>query len=163
MVERRFRSSQNNYCRYCRRWCSDDDIIINMAKIQPRGIRNNNPLNIRIGNTWLGEKDNPTDKEFEEFVSMEYGLRAAFLILRRYIRRYQLNTVSLIISTWAPASENNTLRYIDTVCARTGLTPSQQIKYEDKETMCRLVAEMAIVECGQPIDFGKIEKGYDMT
>lgn len=134
-----------------------------MKKVQPRGIRNNNPLNIRIGNTWLGERDNPTDKEFEEFVSMEYGLRAAFVILRRYIRRYHKNTVTMIVSTWAPASENNTLRYIDTVCARTGLAPDQPIAYEDKETMCKLVYEMAIVECGQPIDFAKVEKGYDMT
>lgn len=69
----------------------------------------------------------------------------------------------MIVSTWAPASENNTLRYIDTVCARTGLAPDQPIKYEDKETMCKLVYEMAFVECGQPIDFGKVEKAYNMT
>lgn len=134
-----------------------------MAKIIPRGIRNNNPLNIRIGNTWLGERPNPTEQEFEEFVSMEYGLRAAFLILRRYIRRYGKNTVTSIISTWAPHSENNTLRYIDTVCARTGLKPDEQIKYEDSTTMCKLVAAMAYVECGQPILMKYIEKAYLMA
>ena len=134
-----------------------------MNKVTPRGIRNNNPLNIRIGNTWLGERANPIDQDFEEFVTIEYGLRAAFLILRRYIRRYHKNTVSSIVSTWAPSSENNTLRYIDTVCHRTGLTPTQPIAYEDKTTMCRLVAAMAFVECGQPIDEKKIEKAYDMT
>lgn len=134
-----------------------------MARIVPRGIRNNNPLNIRIGNTWLGERDNPTDQDFEEFVTMEYGLRAAFLILRRYIRRYGKNTVTSIVSTWAPSSENNTLKYIDTVCHRTGLTPTQPIAYEDKTTMCKLVAAMAFVECGQPIDEKKIEKAFDMT
>lgn len=134
-----------------------------MPKIVPRGIRNNNPLNIRIGNTWLGERDNPTDQDFEEFVTIEYGLRAAFCILRRYIRRYHKNTVTSIVSTWAPSSENNTLKYIDTVCHRTGLTPTQPITYEDKTTMCRLVAAMAFVECGQPIDEKKIEKAFDMT
>ena len=134
-----------------------------MAKIIPRGIRNNNPLNIRIGNTWLGERANPTDQEFEEFVSMEYGLRAAFLILRRYIRRYGKNTVTSIISTWSPSSENNTLRYIDTVCHKTGLMPTQPIRYEDETTMCKLVAAMAFVECGQPIDPKKIEKAYQMA
>lgn len=134
-----------------------------MEKVIPRGIRNNNPLNIRIGNTWLGERANPTDQAFEEFVTMEYGLRAAFLILRRYIRRYGKNTVTSIISTWAPSSENNTIRYIDTVCHRTGLAPDEQIKYEDKATMCLLVAAMALVECGQPISSSKIEKAYDMT
>lgn len=94
---------------------------------------------------------------------MEYGLRAAFLILRRYIRRYGKNTVTSIISTWAPSSENNTIRYIDTVCSHTGLAPDEPIQYEDKVTMCQLVAAMAFVECGQPIASSKIEKAYDMT
>ena len=39
----------------------------------PRGIRNNNPLNIRIGNQWLGERPCPNDPSFEQFVSMECG------------------------------------------------------------------------------------------
>lgn len=134
-----------------------------MTKITPRGIRNNNPLNIRIGNTWLGERQKPTDPAFEEFVTMEYGLRAAFCILRRYIRRYGKNTVPQIISTWAPASENNTQRYIDIVCQRSGIKPDQLIRFEDADTMCKLVEAMAFVECGQPIDGKKIEKGYKMA
>lgn len=134
-----------------------------MKKIQPRGIRNNNPLNIRIGNTWLGERPNPTDPAFEEFVTMEYGLRAAFLILRRYIRRYKKNTISSIVSTWAPASENNTLKYIDRVVQMTHLSPDEPIDYYDRDTMCKLVAAMAQVECGQPIDEAKIIKAYDMA
>ncbi len=134
-----------------------------MNRIVPRGIRNNNPLNIRIGNTWLGERKNPTDTAFEEFVSMEYGLRAAFCILRRYIRRYHKTTIPDIVSTWAPASENNTQRYIDIVCQRSGITPTQQILYEDAVTMCKLVDAMAFVECGQPIDGKKIEQGYKMA
>lgn len=134
-----------------------------MPKITPRGIRNNNPLNIRIGNTWLGERQNPTDPAFEEFVSMEYGLRAAFCILRRYIRRYHKQTVPDIVSTWAPSSENNTQRYIDIVCQRSGILPDQQIQFEDASTMCKLVEAMAFVECGQPIDGKKIEKGYTMA
>ena len=134
-----------------------------MTRIIPRGIRNNNPLNIRIGNSWLGERNNPTDPAFEEFVSIEYGLRAAFIILRRYIRRYHKNTVPDIISTWAPASENNTRRYIDIVCQRSGISPTQQIRFEDQTTMCKLAEAMAFVECGQPIDGKKIEKGYSMA
>lgn len=134
-----------------------------MKKVQPRGIRNNNPLNIRIGNTWLGERPNPTDQEFEEFVTMEYGLRAAFIILRRYIRRYKKNTISSIVSTWAPSSENNTLKYIDRVTQMTHLSPDEPINYYDRDTMCKLVAAMAQVECGQPIDEAKIIKAYEMA
>ena len=138
-MERRARSGTRSYSCTVRRRRSHNDVIRVMPKITPRGIRNNNPLNIRIGNTWLGERPNPTDPAFEEFVSIEYGLRAAFCILRRYIRRYHKDTVPDIVSTWAPASENNTQRYIDIVCQRSGITPTQQIKYEDADTMCKLV------------------------
>jgi hypothetical protein len=40
----------------------------NKKKIDsPRGIRNNNPLNIRIGNDWQGERKPNTDGAFEQF------------------------------------------------------------------------------------------------
>lgn len=129
----------------------------------PRGIRNCNPLNIRIGNTWLGERDNPDDTEFEQFVNITYGLRAGFIILRRYIRRYHLNTVRLIIGRWAPRSENDTAAYVSTVCRNTGLQPDQPIDYADQETMTRLVAAMCLVECGQPVDIAQIIKAYQMA
>lgn len=134
-----------------------------MIKQQPRGIRNNNPLNIRIGNVWLGEVSNPTDPAFEQFISMQYGVRAAFIILRRYIRRYHKDTISAIISTWAPASENNTLRYIDVVAAKCKIAPDVPIRYEDEETMVKLVSAMAQVECGKPIEEKVIREGYHMA
>lgn len=126
----------------------------------PRGIRNNNPLNIRVGNVWLGEVPNPTDNEFEQFVSMFYGLRAGFILLRRYIRRYHLTTVPDIISRWAPNDENNTVKYIDTVCQLSGIAPDAQIKYEDEETLVNLVDAMILVECGQHVDRSTIIKAY---
>lgn len=134
-----------------------------MKKQVPRGIRNNNPLNIRIGNTWLGERQNPTDPAFEEFVSIEYGYRAAFLILRRYIRRYKRQTIATIISTWAPPSENATQRYIDFVANKMGIAPDVPILFEDKETMTQLVAAMQMMECGVTADMDKVSRGYDMA
>lgn len=129
----------------------------------PRGIRNNNPLNIRIGNTWLGEVPNPTDSDFEQFVSVRYGLRAAFVILRRYIRRYRRNTPAKIIRAWAPAIENNTQRYIEVVCKRSLIAPDEVIDYADKKTMVRLVKAMAFVECGVQLDNDVIEYSYDIA
>ena len=126
----------------------------------PRGIRNNNPLNIRVGNVWLGEVPNPTDNEFEQFVSMFYGLRAGFILLRRYIRRYHLTTVPDIISRWAPGSENNTVKYIDTVCQLSGIAPDAQLDYGDEETLVSLVDAMIFVECGQHVDRATIIKAY---
>ena len=45
-----------------------------------RGLRNNNPLNIRKGNDWQGETKG-SDPSFETFQSMAYGYRAAIKIL----------------------------------------------------------------------------------
>ena len=134
-----------------------------MANIKPRGIRNNNPLNIRIGNTWLGEVDIPTDRSFEQFKQMEYGIRAGFVILRRYIRRYGLDTIPEIVSRWAPANENNTTAYIKRVIELSGIPADRIIKYEDKETMVALVDAMIQVECGQSVPLAKIQKGYDIA
>lgn len=134
-----------------------------MTSRTPRGIRNNNPLNIRIGNTWLGERPNPTDDEFEEFISMECGLRAAFVILKRYIRRYQRDTIQKIIKSWAPSGENNTTAYIKAVCKTMNLDADQTIKYEDEDTMCLLVQAMAKVECGVLLPLNQIHKGYKLA
>lgn len=133
------------------------------TKQPPRGIRNNNPLNIRIGNVWLGEVQKPTDKAFEQFISMEYGIRAAYVILRRYIRRYGKNTITSIVSTWAPSSENNTAAYISRVSQLTGIPADTPIKYEDAETMYAIVDAMIQVECGQKVPLAKIKKGYSMA
>lgn len=129
----------------------------------PRGIRNNNPLNIRIGNVWLGEVKNPTDPEFEQFISMRYGLRAAFVILRRYIRRYHRDTIQAIISSWAPSNENSTQNYINHVATRMRMSPMEPILYEDKETMVRLVGAMSFFENGVTIREDDISIAYDMA
>lgn len=134
-------------------------------KQPPRGIRNNNPLNIRIGNTWLGERPaaDCDDPQFEQFISMCYGLRAAFCILRRYIKHYHRNSVGQIIRSWAPANENATEKYVDFVCQKMKCSEDQIILYDDKPTMCALVQAMAQVECGIVIPPADIEKAYDIA
>ena len=129
----------------------------------PRGIRNNNPLNIRVGNNWKGEVSQPTDHTFEQFTEMKWGIRAGFVLLRRYIRHYKRTTIAAIIEAWAPASENNTQRYIDMVSQLSDINPTEAIRYEHKERMVRLVDAMIRVECGQPVERRIIEKGYDLA
>ena len=128
-----------------------------------RGMRNNNPLNIRIGNVWLGEVNNPTDPNFEQFVHIKYGLRAGFVLLRRYINHYHRNTVPMILAAWAPSSENNTLKYIDFVCQRANITSTQSLTYTDKPVMVQLVKAMAKYESGADIDENTIGQSYDMA
>lgn len=69
-----------------------------------RGIRNNNPGNIRRGEDWKGlvRDGQDTDEAFCRFVAPEYGIRAMVLILRRYRQKHNLNTISEIIRRWAP-------------------------------------------------------------
>lgn len=137
-------------------------------KIEPRGIRNNNPLNIRKGSNWQGEKYPQDDKSFEQFESMQYGVRAGFIILRRYISGYngltqRFNTIEKIISRWAPASENDTRAYIAQVERLTGIPSRQQISFSQRSFMVAIVDAMIRVECGQPIEKSIIESAYDMV
>lgn len=129
-------------------------------KKTPRGIRNNNPLNIRIGNSWKGEVKNPTDTAFEQFTEMRFGVRAAFIILKRYIDRYKLNTIEKIVSRWAPDNENLTEKYIAVVCARTGLDRKFEFEYTNVAVMTMLFQAMCFVENGQEIDYDVILEGY---
>ena len=133
----------------------------------PRGIRNNNPLNIRKGSAWQGLATVQSDPSFCVFKSMVYGLRAAHKLLRNYItgsdgRVKPADTISTIIMKWAPPSENATQKYIEFVANETGLSPFERIHFLNRKTMCDLVAAMAFVECGQRIDRKLIESAYDM-
>lgn len=130
----------------------------------PRGIRNNNPLNIRRSTQrWLGKCLDGTDPSFEQFTSLEYGLRAGFVILRTYMRRYRLATITQIISRWAPATENDTAAYIEAVARLSGIRPNERLDYNRKNVMCRLVSAMCQVENGCPVSFGRIENAYAMA
>ena len=135
--------------------------------MEPRGIRNNNPLNIRKGNNWKGERPNQKDKAFEEFVSMEYGIRAGFIILRKYISGYngltnKFNTIELIVRRWAPPTENATQKYIDFVAKDMGISPRLRLSFGNKNQMVNLVNAMIFVECGQRVDKEVIASAYDM-
>ena len=130
------------------------------SRIIPRGIRNNNPLNIRIGNVWLGEVSDPTDPDFEQFISMVYGVRAGFVLIRRYIRHYHRTTIPQVIAAWAPSSENNTTAYIDKVCKVSGIERDVRLKFEDEDQMVALIDAMILVECGQHIQEKIIRDGY---
>ena len=84
-------------------------------KVQPRGFRNNNPLNIRKGSNWKGLSPVKADKSFCVFISMRYGIRAAIYLLLKYYKVYKLHTLYDIISRWAPQNENNTSHYCNIV------------------------------------------------
>lgn len=123
----------------------------------PRGIRNNNPLNIRNGSQWQGMSKEQNDPSFVQFISMQYGIRAAFKLMRNHISgfggtRTHRNTISKLISVWAPPTENATTKYIDFVCQAVGLQASDILDENNAAQMIRIARAMAFVECGQWID-----------
>ena len=81
-----------------------------------RGWRNNNPLNIRRGERWIGLTPTPRDREFCSFLTRGFGYRAAAKVLKSYYRTLtqadKAFTVENIISRWAPPRENDTASYV---------------------------------------------------
>ena len=126
----------------------------------PRGIRNNNPLNIRVGNNWQGEVSHPTDHVFEQFKEMKWGVRAAFIVLRNYIVRHKCNTIAKIVSRWAPNNENNTEKYIKTVCERTGFGRNDEVRFDNACQMIAIFLAMSFVENGREIDLEDVVAGW---
>jgi hypothetical protein len=82
----------------------------------PRGLRNNNPGNIRLGNDWVGEIVG-NDSNFETFKAVEYGIRALHILLDVYARKYNAVNAHDIIHRFAPMHENQTNSYIISVVA----------------------------------------------
>lgn len=67
----------------------------------PRGLRNNNPGNIRINDDlFQGEIRPSKDKSFKQFTTMAYGYRAMFKILSNYFKNYKLDTIRKMITRW---------------------------------------------------------------
>lgn len=128
----------------------------------PRGLRNNNPLNIRKGSVWVGMQHEQKDDSFVQFVSMEYGIRAAFVLLRTYIVNRKLNTIRLIISRWAPASENDTDAYIANVVKWSGIPENYILSIYDREIMINLFQAMCRMENGRYLDRSIVVKGYSL-
>lgn len=127
--------------------------------MKQRGLRNNNPLNIRHNaDTFQGEiKGN--DKSFKTFSSMPYGYRAAFVTLATYLSR-DWNTIEKIISRWAPPSENNTQAYISTVVKYSGVAADEVLTATSGDKYILIVSAMSFVENGQNADINQIREGF---
>ena len=129
-----------------------------VKKTIPRGIRNNNPLNIKHGDKWQGLADVQRDPVFCQFREMAYGCRAAFIILRRYINRYGLNTVDKIVHRWCP--DHTAESYVQTVCKRMGIGRNEPVRFENEQQMLALFQAMAWVECSCAVDEKAVRLGY---
>lgn len=87
------------------------------ATAEPRGIRNNNPGNLKFNayDKWQGLATPPSDGEFFIFANPTYGIRAAARTLIVYQDKHGCKTIADFIGRWAPDSENDTDAYVAAV------------------------------------------------
>jgi len=115
----------------------------------PRGIRNNNPGNIRRSAIpWEG-KVKGTDTAFETFATPEHGIRALEKNLTTYQTKHGLDTPREIVNRWAPPNENDTGAYVNVVANALGVGPDDPINVQDPATMQKLRDAIIQHENGQ--------------
>ena len=140
-----------------------------------RGLRNNNPLNIRrSADRWQGERMEQTDKAFVQFTSLPYGYRAAWKVLDSYWSHFRKEAkaynVRNIIARWAPPNENDTEAYIRHVISLSGMGGNENLvrpaNGRNLERMALLIGAMTCIENGiamDKVDKEAIWKGYDLA
>ena len=131
----------------------------------PRGLRNNNPLNIektKGGNPWQGEIVPSADSRFAQFKSMAYGYRAAFKLLDNYQRNYGIDTIRKMISRWAPSNENYTHNYVKAVSERSGVPADVRVTTTNRDVMVPIVSAMSFVENGIEARMSDVEAGWEL-
>jgi hypothetical protein len=102
----------------------------------PIGLRNNNPGNLRPGDSWQGMTGE--NGGFIVFKSIPWGVRAMATDLVSKINE-GLDTITKIVNKYAPASDNNNVQaYINDVSNISGFDPDEQLT-PDGDTISKLV------------------------
>lgn len=137
-----------------------------MAKVT-RGVRNNNPGNIRKGQPWQGlaapaerTAAQKAETSFDVFTAPEWGVRAMARTLITYQDKHGLDTVSEIVGRWAPPTENYTGAYIQAVLRAMMVRPGDKLDLHRYEAMRPLIeAIVAHENAGYRYPSAVIDKG----
>lgn len=102
-------------------------VAVSAKKLLARGLRNNNPGNLRFiaKSPWNGQVGDDGEG-YGVYSTMALGVRAAGKQLLKYSRS-GLNTVRQIIATWAPRSENDTEAYVRALSSWLNVAADQRI------------------------------------
>lgn len=130
----------------------------------PRGIRNNNPGNIRKSPIkWLGEVEGEDDA-FESFPIPEYGIRAMAKLLINYQVKHGLDTIEEVIGRWAPPIENDTGSYVEQVSKATNISRFRVINVKDPIILKGLIKAIITHENGyNPYEDKVIDEGIKLA
>lgn len=129
----------------------------------PRGIRNNNPGNIKdSGIAWQGAVPG-TDPSYVSFGTPVAGIRALALNAYHMQQKDGAQTVGDLISKWAPESDNNdTQAYIADVSKQMGVNPSTPVDLQDPTQLTALTNAIITHENGQnPYSPEQVQQGVD--
>lgn len=137
-----------------RAWFSS---LVKGTKMEPRGIRNRNPGNIRKSETaWRGLAPVQSDPDFCVFLTMQMGVRATAINILHYVNLHGLKTVRQIITRWAPPSENDTAAYIANVSRIMGVDPDHELRLMgdavELEELCAAIFRHENGEDIEPLD-----------
>lgn len=115
----------------------------------PRGLRNNNPGNIRFSsaNDWVGKipysQNKDAGKAFEQFTHIHFGIRAKMVLIYNKVNS-GTNTIAKLIANYAPPSENDTVAYINQVVSMTGIDRNAVIELNEQSliALCKAISLM---------------------
>ena len=118
------------------------------------GTRLNNWLNIEYApaNKWLGMTG--VSGKFVIFDTVEHGLRAGIKTLESYLREGH-DTVSKMITRYAPSSENDTAAYIQRVSQWSQIGPDSLVTVAD---IPKIIVAMAREETGNIVNQEQIDE-----
>ena len=128
-----------------------------------RGLRNNNPGNIRRSRVrYKGEVRPSRDPDFKEFSTMAYGYRAVFVLLDTYRSRYGFTTIRQMLNRYAPPTENFTEGYVRFVADYSGVMPDEIIDTRSEKDMIPIVSAMSKIENGVAANIADVERGWEL-
>jgi hypothetical protein len=132
---------------------------------EPRGVRNCNPGNVRLGQPWVGLAPMQTDPEFAQFIDAEHGIRALCKTLLTYQDTHGLRTLRGMIYRWAPPEDrNDTDDYLADVCERTGFGPDDAIDLHNPVGLAHMAEAIIAHECENYVyPPGLVDAGVSMA
>lgn len=117
----------------------------------PTGILLQNPGCLeRSADKWNGEARLQDHKRFVRFLTPQAGLRALMKTLLTYEDLHGLNTITRVISRYAPPGENNTEYYIRDVSERSGISPNMIVDLHNPDILIRFAQAIVLHENGHP-------------
>ena len=114
---------------------------------QPRGIRNFNPGNLNFAGQAGATRETGPGGRFAVFRTMEEGIHALSRQLQIYGSRGN-DTIKGIISMYAPANENNTKNYIQSVVKKLGSGAEEHLNLKDPAVLKAMISAITTMEVG---------------